>query len=154
MQLICCRSIIKVFLALSGKGPVLWSFIGTVGECVILTLFACFSLNWLTSSKKGLWNRHLVSERKLFPLFNIFFQNPLLNHLGIVFNSCFGWQHVLWSRAGECIFVIICLNVTLRFLLWRTVVRKSFYKKCAKICSIFFQLPLWSFTRSRVSVIY
>uniref|UniRef100_A0A8C3LKH7 DNA-dependent protein kinase catalytic subunit n=1 Tax=Chrysolophus pictus TaxID=9089 RepID=A0A8C3LKH7_CHRPC len=30
MQLVCCRSIIKVFLALSIKGPVLWSFIGTV----------------------------------------------------------------------------------------------------------------------------
>uniref|UniRef100_A0A8C4XNR5 DNA-dependent protein kinase catalytic subunit n=1 Tax=Falco tinnunculus TaxID=100819 RepID=A0A8C4XNR5_FALTI len=30
MQLLCCRSIIKVFLALSGKGPVLWSFLSTV----------------------------------------------------------------------------------------------------------------------------
>lgn len=38
MQLVCCRSIVKVFLALSGKGPVLWSFISTVGESVILTL--------------------------------------------------------------------------------------------------------------------
>uniref|UniRef100_A0A8C3EIJ4 DNA-dependent protein kinase catalytic subunit n=1 Tax=Corvus moneduloides TaxID=1196302 RepID=A0A8C3EIJ4_CORMO len=32
MQPVCCRSIIKVFLSLSGKGPVLWSFISTVGE--------------------------------------------------------------------------------------------------------------------------
>uniref|UniRef100_A0A8C0BSU3 DNA-dependent protein kinase catalytic subunit n=1 Tax=Buteo japonicus TaxID=224669 RepID=A0A8C0BSU3_9AVES len=32
MQFLCCRSIIKVFLALSGKGPVLWSFISTVGQ--------------------------------------------------------------------------------------------------------------------------
>uniref|UniRef100_A0A8C3EGH3 DNA-dependent protein kinase catalytic subunit n=1 Tax=Corvus moneduloides TaxID=1196302 RepID=A0A8C3EGH3_CORMO len=32
MQPVCCRSIIKVFLSLSGKGPVLWSFISTVGQ--------------------------------------------------------------------------------------------------------------------------
>ncbi|XP_029447109.1 DNA-dependent protein kinase catalytic subunit isoform X2 [Rhinatrema bivittatum] len=30
MQSTCCRSIIKVFLALAGKGPVLWNFISTV----------------------------------------------------------------------------------------------------------------------------
>lgn len=42
MQLVCCRSIIKVFLALSIKGPVLWNFISTVGESVILTLLFCF----------------------------------------------------------------------------------------------------------------
>ncbi|XP_030070017.1 DNA-dependent protein kinase catalytic subunit [Microcaecilia unicolor] len=30
MQSVCCRSIIKVFLALAGKGPVLWNFISTV----------------------------------------------------------------------------------------------------------------------------
>ncbi|CAM5116256.1 unnamed protein product [Natator depressus] len=30
MQSACCKSIVKVFLALAGKGPVLWSFISTV----------------------------------------------------------------------------------------------------------------------------
>uniref|UniRef100_A0A4W3HBY9 DNA-dependent protein kinase catalytic subunit n=1 Tax=Callorhinchus milii TaxID=7868 RepID=A0A4W3HBY9_CALMI len=30
MQPICCRSIVKVFVALAGKGPVLWNFISTV----------------------------------------------------------------------------------------------------------------------------
>ncbi|XP_067836012.1 DNA-dependent protein kinase catalytic subunit isoform X2 [Heptranchias perlo] len=30
MQPVCCRSIVKVFIALAGKGPVLWSFISTV----------------------------------------------------------------------------------------------------------------------------
>uniref|UniRef100_A0A8D0GIE8 DNA-dependent protein kinase catalytic subunit n=1 Tax=Sphenodon punctatus TaxID=8508 RepID=A0A8D0GIE8_SPHPU len=30
MQSICCKSIVKIFLALAGKGPVLWSFISTV----------------------------------------------------------------------------------------------------------------------------
>uniref|UniRef100_H3B272 DNA-dependent protein kinase catalytic subunit n=1 Tax=Latimeria chalumnae TaxID=7897 RepID=H3B272_LATCH len=30
MQPTCCKSIVKVFLALAGKGPVLWSFISTV----------------------------------------------------------------------------------------------------------------------------
>nr|XP_033789602.1 DNA-dependent protein kinase catalytic subunit isoform X2 [Geotrypetes seraphini] len=30
MQSACCRSIIKVFLALAGKGPILWNFISTV----------------------------------------------------------------------------------------------------------------------------
>ncbi|KYO26142.1 DNA-dependent protein kinase catalytic subunit isoform B [Alligator mississippiensis] len=30
MQPVCCRSIVKVFLALAGKGPVLWNFISTV----------------------------------------------------------------------------------------------------------------------------
>ncbi|XP_072855016.2 DNA-dependent protein kinase catalytic subunit [Pogona vitticeps] len=30
MQSTCCKSIVKVFLALAGKGPVLWSFMSTV----------------------------------------------------------------------------------------------------------------------------
>ncbi|XP_053516892.1 DNA-dependent protein kinase catalytic subunit isoform X2 [Artibeus jamaicensis] len=30
MQLVCCRAIVKVFLALAEKGPVLWNCIGTV----------------------------------------------------------------------------------------------------------------------------
>ncbi|KAH0617728.1 hypothetical protein JD844_016251 [Phrynosoma platyrhinos] len=30
MQFACCKSIVKVFLALAGKGPVLWSFMSTV----------------------------------------------------------------------------------------------------------------------------
>ncbi|XP_062986775.1 DNA-dependent protein kinase catalytic subunit [Elgaria multicarinata webbii] len=30
MQSACCKSIVKVFLALAGKGPVLWSFMSTV----------------------------------------------------------------------------------------------------------------------------
>ncbi|XP_067887902.1 DNA-dependent protein kinase catalytic subunit isoform X2 [Heterodontus francisci] len=30
MQPVCCRSIVKLFIALAGKGPVLWSFISTV----------------------------------------------------------------------------------------------------------------------------
>uniref|UniRef100_A0A8U8BLG7 DNA-dependent protein kinase catalytic subunit n=1 Tax=Geospiza parvula TaxID=87175 RepID=A0A8U8BLG7_GEOPR len=34
MQLVCCRSIIKVFLSLSGKGAVLWTFISTVVMCL------------------------------------------------------------------------------------------------------------------------
>lgn len=32
MQSTCCKSIVKVFLALAGKGPVLWSFMSTVGK--------------------------------------------------------------------------------------------------------------------------
>ncbi|XP_054250756.1 DNA-dependent protein kinase catalytic subunit [Indicator indicator] len=40
MQLICCRSIIKVFLALSGKGPVLWSFISTVVHQGLIRIFS------------------------------------------------------------------------------------------------------------------
>ncbi|KAM6216536.1 DNA-dependent protein kinase catalytic subunit isoform 2-T2 [Rhynchocyon petersi] len=30
MQLVCCRAIVKIFLALADKGPVLWNCIGTV----------------------------------------------------------------------------------------------------------------------------
>uniref|UniRef100_G3T7P6 DNA-PKcs N-terminal domain-containing protein n=1 Tax=Loxodonta africana TaxID=9785 RepID=G3T7P6_LOXAF len=30
MQVVCCRAIVKVFLALADKGPVLWNCIGTV----------------------------------------------------------------------------------------------------------------------------
>lgn len=44
MQPVCCRSIIKVFLSLSGKGPGLWSFISTVGESVILTSLEFFGI--------------------------------------------------------------------------------------------------------------
>uniref|UniRef100_A0A663MNQ6 DNA-dependent protein kinase catalytic subunit n=1 Tax=Athene cunicularia TaxID=194338 RepID=A0A663MNQ6_ATHCN len=40
MQLVCCRSIIKVFLALSGKGPVLWSFISTVVHQGLIRIFS------------------------------------------------------------------------------------------------------------------
>uniref|UniRef100_A0A8C8B914 DNA-dependent protein kinase catalytic subunit n=1 Tax=Otus sunia TaxID=257818 RepID=A0A8C8B914_9STRI len=40
MQLVCCRSIIKVFLALSGKGPVLWSFINTVVHQGLIRIFS------------------------------------------------------------------------------------------------------------------
>uniref|UniRef100_A0A8C3LMS1 DNA-dependent protein kinase catalytic subunit n=1 Tax=Chrysolophus pictus TaxID=9089 RepID=A0A8C3LMS1_CHRPC len=40
MQLVCCRSIIKVFLALSIKGPVLWSFIGTVVHQGLIRVFS------------------------------------------------------------------------------------------------------------------
>uniref|UniRef100_A0A3P8W2M6 DNA-dependent protein kinase catalytic subunit n=1 Tax=Cynoglossus semilaevis TaxID=244447 RepID=A0A3P8W2M6_CYNSE len=32
MQTACCRSILKVFVAMASKGPVLWSFIGSVGK--------------------------------------------------------------------------------------------------------------------------
>uniref|UniRef100_A0A8C3RFN2 DNA-dependent protein kinase catalytic subunit n=1 Tax=Cyanoderma ruficeps TaxID=181631 RepID=A0A8C3RFN2_9PASS len=44
MQLVCCRSIIKVFLSLSGKGPILWSFISTVGKSVISTSLEFFGI--------------------------------------------------------------------------------------------------------------
>ncbi|XP_027746012.1 DNA-dependent protein kinase catalytic subunit isoform X2 [Empidonax traillii] len=40
MQHVCCRSIIKVFLALSGKGPVLWSFISTVVHQGLIRIFS------------------------------------------------------------------------------------------------------------------
>ncbi|XP_075350728.1 DNA-dependent protein kinase catalytic subunit isoform X2 [Mycteria americana] len=40
MQLVCCKSIIKVFLALSGKGPVLWSFISTVVHQGLIRIFS------------------------------------------------------------------------------------------------------------------
>lgn len=32
MQLVCCKAIVKVFLALAEKGPVLWNCINTVGK--------------------------------------------------------------------------------------------------------------------------
>lgn len=32
MQPVCCHSIVKLFIALAGKGPVLWSVISTVGQ--------------------------------------------------------------------------------------------------------------------------
>ncbi|NP_989989.4 DNA-dependent protein kinase catalytic subunit [Gallus gallus] len=40
MQLVCCRSIIKVFLALSIKGPVLWNFISTVVHQGLIRVFS------------------------------------------------------------------------------------------------------------------
>ena len=32
MQLVCCRAIVRLFLALAEKGPILWSCIGAMGE--------------------------------------------------------------------------------------------------------------------------
>lgn len=32
MQTACCRSILKVLVAMASKGPVLWSFISSVGK--------------------------------------------------------------------------------------------------------------------------
>uniref|UniRef100_A0A8B9FR78 DNA-dependent protein kinase catalytic subunit n=1 Tax=Amazona collaria TaxID=241587 RepID=A0A8B9FR78_9PSIT len=40
MQIVCCRSIIKIFLALSGKGPVLWSFVSTVVHQGLIRIFS------------------------------------------------------------------------------------------------------------------
>uniref|UniRef100_A0A803W9J0 DNA-dependent protein kinase catalytic subunit n=1 Tax=Ficedula albicollis TaxID=59894 RepID=A0A803W9J0_FICAL len=40
MQPVCFRSIIKVFLSLSGKGPVLWSFISTVVHQGLIRIFS------------------------------------------------------------------------------------------------------------------
>uniref|UniRef100_A0A8U8BGC8 DNA-dependent protein kinase catalytic subunit n=1 Tax=Geospiza parvula TaxID=87175 RepID=A0A8U8BGC8_GEOPR len=40
MQLVCCRSIIKVFLSLSGKGAVLWTFISTVVHQGLIRIFS------------------------------------------------------------------------------------------------------------------
>uniref|UniRef100_A0A8C3K0S4 DNA-dependent protein kinase catalytic subunit n=1 Tax=Calidris pygmaea TaxID=425635 RepID=A0A8C3K0S4_9CHAR len=40
MQLVCCKSIVKIFLALSGKGPVLWSFISTVVHQGLIRIFS------------------------------------------------------------------------------------------------------------------
>uniref|UniRef100_A0A8V5FUE0 DNA-dependent protein kinase catalytic subunit n=1 Tax=Melopsittacus undulatus TaxID=13146 RepID=A0A8V5FUE0_MELUD len=40
MQVVCCRSIIKVFLALSEKGPVLWSFVSTVVHQGLIRIFS------------------------------------------------------------------------------------------------------------------
>lgn len=39
MQSVCCKAIVKVFLALAEKGPVLWNCIGTVGEFGIHSCF-------------------------------------------------------------------------------------------------------------------
>lgn len=38
MQLVCCKAIVKVFLALAEKGPVHWNFISTVGKLAIFIL--------------------------------------------------------------------------------------------------------------------
>ncbi|XP_062426360.1 DNA-dependent protein kinase catalytic subunit [Rhea pennata] len=40
MQSVCCRSIIKIFLALTGKGPILWSFISTVVHQGLIRIFS------------------------------------------------------------------------------------------------------------------
>ncbi|XP_010572683.1 PREDICTED: DNA-dependent protein kinase catalytic subunit isoform X4 [Haliaeetus leucocephalus] len=56
MQLLCCRSIIKVFLALSGKGPVLWSFISTVVHQGLIRIFSkpiTFSKDFLGKEASG-----------------------------------------------------------------------------------------------------
>lgn len=38
MQIACTRSILKVLVAIASKGPVLWSFISSVGEWIMSTL--------------------------------------------------------------------------------------------------------------------
>ncbi|XP_070603834.1 DNA-dependent protein kinase catalytic subunit [Erythrolamprus reginae] len=38
MQIACCKSIVKVFLALAAKGPVLWSFMSTVVHQVLIRI--------------------------------------------------------------------------------------------------------------------
>lgn len=38
MQTVCCRSILKVLVAMASKGPVLWSFISSVGMLIMSTL--------------------------------------------------------------------------------------------------------------------
>lgn len=38
MQIACCRSILKVLVAMASKGPVLWSFISSVGMLIMNTL--------------------------------------------------------------------------------------------------------------------
>lgn len=38
MQTVCCRSILKVLVAMASKGPVLWSFISSVGTLIMSTL--------------------------------------------------------------------------------------------------------------------
>ena len=39
MQSVCCRSILKVLVAMASKGPVLWSFISSVGTFITCTLY-------------------------------------------------------------------------------------------------------------------
>uniref|UniRef100_A0A8C4UGT6 DNA-dependent protein kinase catalytic subunit n=1 Tax=Falco tinnunculus TaxID=100819 RepID=A0A8C4UGT6_FALTI len=56
MQLLCCRSIIKVFLALSGKGPVLWSFLSTVVHQGLIRIFSkpiIFSKDFFAKETSG-----------------------------------------------------------------------------------------------------
>lgn len=38
MQIVCCRSILKVLVAMASKGPVLWSFISSVGMLIMSTI--------------------------------------------------------------------------------------------------------------------
>lgn len=40
MQTTCCRSILKVLVAVASKGPVLWSFISSVGKSMIRALYS------------------------------------------------------------------------------------------------------------------
>ncbi|KAM8811045.1 DNA-dependent protein kinase catalytic subunit [Eudromia elegans] len=40
MQSACCRSIVKIFLALTEKGPILWSFISTVVHQGLIRIFS------------------------------------------------------------------------------------------------------------------
>lgn len=37
MQTACCRSILKVLVAMASKGPVLWTFISSVGKSIMNT---------------------------------------------------------------------------------------------------------------------
>uniref|UniRef100_A0A672TW15 DNA-dependent protein kinase catalytic subunit n=1 Tax=Strigops habroptila TaxID=2489341 RepID=A0A672TW15_STRHB len=58
MQVFCCRSIIKIFLALSGKGPVLWSFVSTVVHQGLIRIFS----KPITVSFQGSFGKETGSE--------------------------------------------------------------------------------------------
>ncbi|XP_072708622.1 DNA-dependent protein kinase catalytic subunit isoform X1 [Ciconia boyciana] len=65
MQLVCCKSIIKVFLALSGKGPVLWSFISTVVHQGLIRIFSkpiTFSKDFFGKETSGLEDSREAGE--------------------------------------------------------------------------------------------
>ena len=61
MQLVCCRAIVKVFLALAEKGPVLWNCISAVGKFGIPF---CFYDNewWTLNMLYCMAKEHLVAK--------------------------------------------------------------------------------------------
>lgn len=107
MQLVCCKSIVKVFLALAGKGPVLWSFMSTVGEFLIITGWILFShcsilravwkiLIWGNSSGNSV---HIVLS--YFSMCLILLESSLNYYYFLNPNLELGW-HSFLLPAQEC----------------------------------------------------
>uniref|UniRef100_A0A8D2M7W0 DNA-dependent protein kinase catalytic subunit n=1 Tax=Zonotrichia albicollis TaxID=44394 RepID=A0A8D2M7W0_ZONAL len=70
MQLVCCRSIIKVFLSLSGKGPVLWSFISTVAMCLTnIVSLQDFSVKETPGTEEAFEAGEVVTPRSKVPTY-------------------------------------------------------------------------------------